>query len=132
MTLTGEISLVKRVARGRGVVFAHLGGPAGHRRRGGTGRLRRRRAAHPVRQVRGAGERPTVPGSGPSLYGSVRHRSRPDGGGVAEGDLAELFGRGHAGGSTAADWADATDTIDYEILSAIRGRTVRRYVGGEA
>ena len=92
MTPTGEISLVKRVAAGGGVVSAHLGGPQDTVVAVVPAGYAGRRAAHPVRQVRGAGERPTVPGSGPSLYGSVRHRSGPDGGGVAEGDLAELFG----------------------------------------
>jgi alanine racemase len=52
----------------------------------------------------------------------------PDGGGVAEGDTATLFGDGSAGEPTAADWAELTGTIDYEILTGIRGRTERRYL----
>ncbi|MFW8745393.1 alanine racemase C-terminal domain-containing protein, partial [Mesorhizobium japonicum] len=52
----------------------------------------------------------------------------PDGGGVAEGDTAVLFGDGSAGEPSAADWADIVGTIDYEILTAIRGRTARRYL----
>lgn len=48
-----------------------------------------------------------------------------DGGGVAEGDRAVLFGRGD--GPTAHDWAQATGTIDYEVLTGIGGRTQRRY-----
>lgn len=52
----------------------------------------------------------------------------PDGGGVAEGDTATLFGDGGAGEPTAADWAELAGTIDYEILTGIRGRTARRYL----
>jgi alanine racemase len=52
-----------------------------------------------------------------------------DGSGVGEGDTAVLFGPGFAGESTALDWARLAGTIDYEILTAIRGRLVRRYVG---
>ncbi|MGW9265758.1 alanine racemase C-terminal domain-containing protein, partial [Gordonia terrae] len=53
----------------------------------------------------------------------------PDGAGVREGDEAELFGTGAAGGPTAKDWADAIGTIDYEIVSQVGTRVVRRYVG---
>ncbi|NMO02409.1 alanine racemase [Gordonia sp. TBRC 11910] len=54
----------------------------------------------------------------------------PDGGGVVEGDRAVLFGSGADGGPTALDWAEATGTIDYEIVSGIGARVVRRYIGG--
>ncbi|WP_040525310.1 alanine racemase [Gordonia effusa] len=54
----------------------------------------------------------------------------PDGGGVVEGDRAVLFGTGADGGPTAREWADATGTIDYEIVSGIGTRVVRQYVGG--
>ncbi|NED65338.1 alanine racemase, partial [Streptomyces sp. SID10244] len=54
----------------------------------------------------------------------------PDGGGVAEGDRAELFGTGRDGGPTAKDWADTIGTIDYEIVSGIGRRAIREYVGG--
>ncbi|HQV21159.1 MAG TPA: alanine racemase C-terminal domain-containing protein, partial [Gordonia sp. (in: high G+C Gram-positive bacteria)] len=133
MTLTGEISLVKRVARGQGVSYSHTWVapqdtvvavvPAGYA--DGVPRTLSGRF-----EVLVNGRR--FPAVGRVCMDQFVIDLGPDGGGVAEGDLAELFGRGHAGGSTAADWADATDTIDYEILSAIRGRTVRRYVGGEA
>ncbi|WP_338079859.1 alanine racemase [Antrihabitans stalactiti] len=55
----------------------------------------------------------------------------PDGGGVEEGDEAELFGTGDRGGPRAQDWADTLGTIHYEIVTGMRGRTVRRHVGGE-
>ena len=52
----------------------------------------------------------------------------PDGGGVTEGDRAVLFGAGAHGEPTALDWARLCGTIDYEILTGVRGRRVRRYV----
>ena len=53
----------------------------------------------------------------------------PDGGGVVEGDRAVLFGVGALLEPTAREWADATGTIDYEIVSGIGNRVVRQYVG---
>lgn len=44
------------------------------------------------------------------------------------GDEVELFGRGEAGGATAASWAQTAGTIDYEIVTGIRGRTRLKYV----
>ncbi|MDF0531766.1 alanine racemase [Tsukamurella sp. 8F] len=56
----------------------------------------------------------------------------PDGGGVSEGDTAVLFGGVREGEPTAKDWADLVGTIDYEILTGVHGRVVRRYAGGGA
>jgi alanine racemase len=39
-----------------------------------------------------------------------------------------LFGPGTAGEPTAQDWADATGTIAYEIVTRIGARTPRAYV----
>jgi alanine racemase len=47
---------------------------------------------------------------------------------VRPGDRAVLFGTGADGGPTATEWADTIGTIDYEIVSGIRGRAVRRHV----
>lgn len=52
----------------------------------------------------------------------------PDGGGVAEGDTAVLFGDAPAA-DRAADWAELLGTIDYEVLTGVRGRAVRTYRG---
>ncbi|MET9328134.1 alanine racemase [Tsukamurella sp. NPDC003166] len=52
----------------------------------------------------------------------------PDGGGVAEGDTAILFGDA-PGADRAADWAEKLGTIDYEVLTGVRGRAVRMYTG---
>jgi alanine racemase len=46
------------------------------------------------------------------------------------GDLVTLFGAGGTGEPTAQDWADATGTISYEIISRIGARVPRVYVGG--
>jgi len=54
------------------------------------------------------------------------------------GDLPEpgsevvLFGPGDAGEPTAQDWADASGTISYEIVTRIGGRMTRRYVDSGA
>lgn len=47
------------------------------------------------------------------------------------GDDVVLFGAG-PGDPTADDWAAAAGTISYEILTGIRGRIARRYVGAYA
>ena len=46
------------------------------------------------------------------------------------GDPVVLFGTGHDGEPTAQDWAEACETISYEIVTRIGGRMTRRYVGG--
>lgn len=56
----------------------------------------------------------------------------PDGGGVAAGDTAVLFGSGEAGEPVAQDWADTLGTIHYEVVTRIGGRARRRYVDHSA
>jgi alanine racemase len=51
---------------------------------------------------------------------------------VKAGDLVVLFGSGRDGEPTAQDWADATGTISYEIVTRVGPRVVRRYVGNES
>jgi alanine racemase len=46
------------------------------------------------------------------------------------GDEVVLFGAGAQGEPTAQAWADATDTISYEIVTRIGPRVPREYVGG--
>ena len=46
------------------------------------------------------------------------------------GDAVVLFGTGADGAPTAQDWAEACDTISYEIVTRIGGRMQRQYVGG--
>ena len=51
---------------------------------------------------------------------------------VTAGDEVVLFGPGSAGEPTAQEWAEALDTISYEIVSRIGARVPRTYVGGAA
>ncbi len=51
---------------------------------------------------------------------------------VSAGDTAVLFGPGRDGEPTAQDWADAVDTIHYEIVARIGPRVHRTYVGADA
>ena len=48
---------------------------------------------------------------------------------VRAGDEVVLWGPGDRGEPTAQDWADAVDTIHYELVTRIGGRFARRYVG---
>jgi alanine racemase len=48
---------------------------------------------------------------------------------LAVGDRVVLFGSGASGEPTAQDWADATGTISYEIVTRVGSRVARRYVG---
>ena len=49
----------------------------------------------------------------------------------AAGDPVVLFGDGADGAPTAQDWAEACDTIAYEIVTRIGGRFVRRHVSSQ-
>jgi alanine racemase len=48
----------------------------------------------------------------------------------AAGDDVVLFGPGVNGEPTAQDWAEASGTISYEIVTRVGGRMTRRYVEG--
>ena len=50
----------------------------------------------------------------------------------APGEDVLLFGPGRDGEPTAQDWAEASGTISYEIVTRIGGRMTRRYVDSEA
>ena len=45
------------------------------------------------------------------------------------GDVVTLFGPGDDGEPSAQEWADAADTITYEVVTRIGGRTARTYRG---
>jgi alanine racemase len=51
---------------------------------------------------------------------------------VQPGDSAVLFGPGRDGEPTAQDWADALDTIHYEIVTRVGARVPRVHVGDVA
>lgn len=50
---------------------------------------------------------------------------------VAAGDQVVLFGPGDDGEPTAQEWAIATGTIDYEIVTRIGARVPREHTGGD-
>ena len=49
---------------------------------------------------------------------------------LVPGDDVVLFGPGTAGEPTAQEWAEALDTISYEIVTRVGGRLARRHVDG--
>lgn len=131
MTVHARLAAVKRIPAGAGVSYGH----AWHA---------------PVDTVVGlvpAGYADGLPRSAsPGAVVSVNGRRVPVvgrvcmdqfvidlGPGSAErpGDDVVLFGAGSTDPS-ADDWADAAGTISYEILTGIRGRIARRYVGAHA
>ncbi|MGB3302890.1 MAG: alanine racemase [Gordonia sp. (in: high G+C Gram-positive bacteria)] len=139
MTFESRISLIKAVSAGQGVSYSHTWEapedtmlavvPAGYA--DGVPRLL---SGSITVHVNGR----LFPGVGRICMDQLVIDLGPDGGGVAEGDRAVLFGPAAAATSsitpavdpvpTATDWADATGTIDYEIISRIGSRAVRRYV----
>lgn len=131
MTVRGRVLLTKRVPPGQGVSYGHLYttdrettlavvplGYADGVPRAGTNKL----------PVLLGGRRRTIAGRvcmdqfvldvGDDL--------------VRSGDEAVLFGPGDGGEPTADDWAHLLDTISYEIVTRIGGRTVRTYSGDNA
>jgi alanine racemase len=50
---------------------------------------------------------------------------------VRPGQEVVIFGRGGVGEPTAEDWARATGTISYEIITRVGARVPRIYVGGQ-
>ncbi|MBM7277472.1 alanine racemase [Gordonia rubripertincta] len=133
MTLTAQVALVKKVAAGTGVSYSHTWiaphdtvvavVPAGYA--DGVPRLLSGRI-----RVR-IGDR-LFDGIGRICMDQFVIDLGPDGAGVREGDEVELFGTGAHGGITAKDWADAIGTIDYEIISQVGNRAVRRYLNADA
>lgn len=130
MTVRGRLAMVKDVAAGQGVSYGHTW----------------------------VTDRPTSVGLVPAGYGDgvprnagnhadtwVDGRRRPirgrvcmdqfvvdlDGDHPRPGDEVVLFGTGADGAPTAQDWAEATGTISYEIVTRIGGRLTRRYVDEE-
>ncbi|MDL9938318.1 alanine racemase [Gordonia sp. ABSL1-1] len=133
MTLSAEVALVKKVAAGQGVSYSHTWIapydttvavlPAGYA--DGVPRLLSGKLSVRIGDQDFAG-------IGRVCMDQLVIDLGPDGGGVREGDRAELFGTGAHGGPTAKDWADAIGTIDYEVVSGIGARAVRRYTGSVA
>ncbi len=127
MTLAADVVLVKRVPAGSGVSYGHtyttekettlglvpLGYADGVPRAGGN-----------LGPVLAAGRTRTVAGR-VCMDQLVLDLGDDD---VAVGDEVVLFGPGDDGGPTAQDWAAATGTISYEIVTRVGPRVPRVYV----
>jgi alanine racemase len=128
MTLRGRLAAVKRVPAGTSVSYGHtvttdrettLGlVPLGYAE--GVPRVASNRA-----EVAFAGRRVRQVGIVCMDQIVVDLGDRP----ADRGDVVTLFGPGDDGEPTAQDWADAADTITYEVVTRIGGRTVRTYRG---
>ncbi|MEU4210084.1 alanine racemase [Streptomyces sp. NPDC026206] len=128
MTLSASLASVKSVPGGHGVSYGHL-----YTTPGGT-----TLALVPVGYADGIPR--AASGTGPVLVGgkwrTVAGRVAMDqfvvdlGGDSAQpGEEAVLFGPGDRGEPTAEDWARATGTIAYEVVTRISARVPRVYVG---
>lgn len=127
MTLSASLALVKRVPGGHGVSYGHAYHtadettvalvPLGY----GDGVPRHASGTGPVLV---AGARRTVAGRVAMDQFVVDLRGDL----AAAGDEAVLFGPGDRGEPTAEDWARATGTIGYEIVTRISQRVPRVYV----
>jgi alanine racemase len=131
MTLRSHVALTKRVPAGTGVSYGHA-----YTTTGETGL-----ALVPLGYADGVPRNAT--NVGPLLLGGRRRTISGrvcmdqfvvDVGSdeVASGDEVLLFGPGTDGEPTAQDWADALDTISYEIVTRVGLRVPRTYreVGG--
>ena len=124
MTLRAEVALTKRVPAGTGVSYGHRYTtpaettlalvPVGY----GDGVPRSGSSPLPLHIK---GRRYAVAGS-VAMDQLVVDVGDAD---VAPGDEVVLFG---AGGASARDWAEATGTIDYEIVTRLGARVPRTYV----
>ncbi|HEY8454319.1 MAG TPA: alanine racemase [Actinopolymorphaceae bacterium] len=131
MTLRARLALVKRVPAGAGVSYGHRYVTARETTLGLV----------PLGYADGVPR--AASNVGPVLVGGRRRRiagtvcmdqfvlDLGDDPGAA-GDEVVLFGPGTSGEPTAHDWAEATGTISYEIVTRIGSRVPRRYEGEEA
>jgi alanine racemase len=128
MTLRSRVALAKRVPAGSGVSYGHV-----YVTRTETGL-----ALVPMGYADGVPRNATS--IGPLLLGGKRRTVSGrvcmdqfvvDVGDdeVAAGDEVVLFGPGASGEPTAQDWADATGTISYEIVTRVGARVPRTYRG---
>ena len=128
MTVRARVALTKRVQAGAGVSYGHtyttpaettlalvpVGYADGVPRAGGNSA-----------PVLAAGAQRTIAGRVCMDQFVVDVGNAP----VAAGDEVVLWGPGERGEPTAQQWADATGTIHYELVTRIGGRFSRRYVG---
>jgi alanine racemase len=129
MTLRSSVALAKRVPAGSGVSYGHVYTTDRHTRLalvplGYADGVPR--AATSVGPVFLGGRRRTI--SGRVCMDQFVVDVGDDA--VAAGDEVVLFGPGRDGEPTAQDWADATGTISYEIVTRVGARVPRSYRGG--
>lgn len=129
MTVRADLALVKRIPAGAGVSYGHTWVAAQETTVGVVP------AGYGDGVPRAAGNRVEVWAGGARR--AVRGRVCMDqlvidldDDTLAPGDDVVLFGPGTAGEPTAQDWAQALDTINYEIVTRVGGRLARRHVDG--
>lgn len=133
MTLAASVALVKQVPAGHGVSYGHHYVTAQETTLGLV----------PLGYADGIPRHAS--GRGPVLVGGKWRRVAgrvamdqfvvdlgPDGGAIAEGTEALLFGPGDRGEPTAEDWAQAAGTIAYEIVTRIGTRVPRVYLNEDS
>jgi len=128
MTVQARVALTKRVASGVGVSYGHTY----------STQQETTLALVPVGYAdgvpRAAGNRAPVLAAG--AHRTIAGRVCMDqfvldvgDDAIAAGDRVVLWGPGDDGEPTAQQWADALDTIHYELVTRVGGRFRRRYVG---
>jgi alanine racemase len=131
MNLNGRVALVKTVPAGAGISYGHQY----RSKRASTVALVPLgyadgipRSASNRGPVQVSGRRHLVAGRVCMDQFVIDLGDRPDLAGIKPGSLVQIFGSGAAGEPTAQDWAEAADTISYEIVTRIGARVPRRYV----
>ncbi len=128
MTLRGRLAGVKRVPAGTSVSYGHRYTTERETTLGlvpvGYAEGLPRNASNRV-QAAFAGQRVRVAGTICMDQVVVDLGDLP----AERGDVVTLFGPGDDGEPTAQEWADVADTITYEVVTRIGGRTVRTYRG---
>jgi len=131
MTLSADLAVTKRIPAGQGLSYGHLYVTSQDTMVGLV----------PIGYADGIPRNAT--NCGPVSVGGTRHTvagrvcmdqfvvDLGPASGAQAGDPAILFGAGDSGEPTAEDWAVATGTISYEIISRIGLRVPRVYVGGQ-
>jgi alanine racemase len=130
MTLSADLAVTKKIPAGQGLSYGHLYVTSQDTTVGLV----------PIGYADGIPRNAT--NVGPVSVGGTRHTiagrvcmdqfvvDLGPGSLAQAGDPVTLFGTGESGEPTAQDWADATGTISYEIISRIGLRVPRVHVGG--
>lgn len=130
MTLVAQLTMVKRLPAGAGLSYGHVytlpdDATVGVVPLGYADGIPRN--ATNVAPVFAAGRRRSIAGRVCMDQFVLDLGDDP----AATGDEVVLFGSGEAGVPLAEDWAQATGTIGYEIVTRLGPRVQRVYVGGD-